>query len=133
MDTINITTKARFDIIDITSQIQSCIAKSNIKSGIAVIFIPHTTAGVSINENADPDVVYDLKNIFNNMIPEHNNYKHYEGNSQAHALSTLTSPSLTVIIENGKIILGTWQNIYFMEYDGPRNRKAYIQIINKGE
>lgn len=133
MDTINITTKARFDIIDITSQIQSCIAKSNIKSGIAVIFIPHTTAGVSINENADPDVVFDLKNIFNNMIPEHNNYKHYEGNSQAHALSTLTSPSLTVIIENGKIILGTWQNIYFMEYDGPRNRKAYIQIINKGE
>lgn len=133
MDTINITTKARFDIIDITSQIQSCIAKSNIKSGIAVIFIPHTTAGVSINENADPDVVFDLKNIFNNMIPEHNNYKHYEGNSQAHALSTLTSPSLTVIIENGKIVLGTWQNIYFMEYDGPRNRKAYIQIINKGE
>lgn len=133
MNTINITTKARFDIIDITSQIQSCITKSNIQSGIAVIFIPHTTAGVSINENADPDVVYDLKNIFNNMIPEHNNYKHYEGNSQAHALSSLTSPSLTVIIENGKIVLGTWQNIYFMEYDGPRNRKAYIQIINKGE
>lgn len=133
MDTINITTKARFDIIDITSQIQSCITKSNVKSGIAVIFIPHTTAGISINENADPDVVYDLKNIFNNMIPEHNHYRHSEGNSQAHALSTLTSPSLTVIIENGKIVLGIWQNIYFMEYDGPRNRKAHIQIINKGE
>ena len=133
MDIININTKNRFDIIDITSQVQSCITHSNIKSGIAVIFIPHTTAGISINENADPDVTFDLKNIFNNLIPEKNNYRHIEGNSQAHALSTLTSPSLTVIIEDGKIMLGTWQNIYFMEYDGPRNRKAYIQIINKGE
>lgn len=131
MDIININTKNRFDIIDITSQVQSCITNANVKSGIAVIFIPHTTAGVTINENADPDVTFDLKNIFNNLIPEKNNYRHIEGNSQAHALSTLTSPSLTVIIEDGKIILGTWQNIYFMEYDGPRNRKAYIQIINK--
>lgn len=131
MDTVNITTKARFDIVDITSQIQSLVTKSEIKSGIAVLFVPHTTAGISINENADPDVINDLKDIFNNMIPEHNNYKHYEGNSQAHALSTLTSPSLTVIIENGEIVLGTWQNIYFMEYDGPRNRKVHIQIINK--
>lgn len=131
MDIININTKNRFDIIDITSQVQSCITNTNVKSGIAVIFIPHTTAGVTINENADPDVTFDLKNIFNNLIPEKNNYRHIEGNSQAHALSTLTSPSLTVIIEDGKIMLGTWQNIYFMEYDGPRNRKAYIQIINK--
>ena len=110
---------------------QSCITNSNVKSGIAVIFIPHTTAGVTINENADNDVKSDLKNIFNNMIPKKNNYRHIEGNSQAHALSTLTSPSLTVIIEDGKLMLGTWQDIYFMEYDGPRNRKAYIQIINK--
>ena len=131
MDIININTKNRFDIIDITSLVQSCITNANVKSGIAVIFIPHTTAGVTINENADPDVTFDLKNIFNNLIPEKNNYRHTEGNSQAHALSTLTSPSLTVIIEDGKIMLGTWQNIYFMEYDGPRNRKAYIQIINK--
>ena len=131
MDIINITTKNRFDIIDITSQVQSCVTNSNVKSGIAVIFIPHTTAGVTINENADNDVKSDLKNIFNNMIPKKNNYRHIEGNSQAHALSTLTSPSLTVIIEDGKLMLGTWQDIYFMEYDGPRNRKAYIQIINK--
>lgn len=100
---------------------------------VLLLFSFHTTAGISINENADTDVVYDLKNIFNNIIPESNNYRHREGNSQAHALSTLTSPSLTVIIENGKIVLGTWQNIYFMEYDGPRNRKAHIQIINTGE
>lgn len=131
METINIKTNSRFDIVDITLQVQNIVSKSNIKSGILVIFIPHTTAGISINENADPDVVYDLKNIFNNMIPEYNNYRHMEGNSQAHALSTLTSPSITLIIENGEIVLGTWQNIYFMEYDGPRNRKAHIQIIEK--
>lgn len=131
METINIKTNSRFDIVDITLQVQNIVSKSNIKSGILVIFIPHTTAGISINENADHDVVYDLKNIFNNMIPEHNNYRHMEGNSQAHALSTLTSPSITLIIENGEIVLGTWQNIYFMEYDGPRNRKAHIQIIEK--
>lgn len=131
MTTIQITTKNRFDIVDITSQVQTIVKNSGISDGIVTIFIPHTTAGVSINENADPDVVFDLKNIFNNMIPEHNNYKHMEGNSQAHALSTLTSPSITLIIENGSIVLGTWQNIYFMEYDGPRNRKAHIQIIGK--
>lgn len=129
MKTIQITTKNRFDIVDITSQVQTIVKNSGISDGIVTIFIPHTTAGVSINENADPDVVFDLKNIFNNMIPEHNNYKHIEGNSQAHALSTLTSPSITLIVENGRIVLGTWQNIYFMEYDGPRNRKAHIKII----
>ena len=129
MDTINIETNNKFDIINITNKIQACIDKSNINSGIAVIFIPHTTAGVSINENADPDVLKDLKQIFNKVIPENDNYKHFEGNSQAHALSTLTSASITVIIENGKLVLGTWQSIYFMEYDGPRQRKAHIKII----
>ena len=129
MKTIQINTKNRFDIVDITSQVQSIVKNSGISDGIVTIFIPHTTAGISINENADPDVIFDLKNIFNHMIPEHNNYKHMEGNSQAHALSTLTSPSITLIIENGSIVIGTWQNIYFMEYDGPRNRKAHIKII----
>lgn len=129
MDTINIETNSKFDIINITNKIQAYIDKSNINSGIAVIFIPHTTAGVSINENADPDILKDLKQIFNKVIPENDNYKHFEGNSQAHALSTLTSASITVIIENGKLVLGTWQSIYFMEYDGPRQRKAHIKII----
>ena len=129
MKTIQINTKNRFDIVDITSQVQSIVKNSGISDGIVTIFIPHTTAGISINENADPDVIFDLKNIFNHMIPEHNNYKHMEGNSQAHALSTLTSPSITLIIENGSIVLGKWQNIYFMEYDGQRNRKAHIKII----
>ena len=129
MDTVTIKTKERFDIINITSHVNGYIKKKNISSGILTIFIPHTTAGVSINENADPDVIYDLKNIFNNMIPEKNNYHHMEGNSQAHALSTLTSPSLNLIIENGQVILGTWQSIYFMEYDGPKSRKIHLKAI----
>ncbi|CRF32746.1 secondary thiamine-phosphate synthase enzyme YjbQ [Brachyspira intermedia] len=131
MHTINVKTKARFDIVDITGEVQKCINDENIENGIAVIFVPHTTAAVGINENADPDVVFDMKNAFNKLVPQHDNYEHREGNSQAHVLSSLVAPSLTVIIENKKIVLGTWQDIYFFEFDGARNRKVYVQIISK--
>ncbi|PTY40209.1 secondary thiamine-phosphate synthase enzyme YjbQ [Brachyspira hampsonii] len=131
MHTINVKTKSRFDIIDITREVQKCIDDENIENGIAVIFVPHTTAAVGINENADPDVVFDMKNAFNKLVPQHDNYEHSEGNSQAHVLSSLVAPSLTVIIENKKIVLGTWQDIYFFEFDGARNRKVYVQIISK--
>ncbi|ASJ20345.1 secondary thiamine-phosphate synthase enzyme YjbQ [Brachyspira hampsonii] len=131
MHTINVKTKARFDIIDITSEVQKCVYDENIENGIAVIFVPHTTAAVGINENADPDVIFDMKNAFNKLVPQHDNYEHSEGNSQAHVLSSLVAPSLTVIIENKKIVLGTWQDIYFFEFDGARNRKVYVQIISK--
>ena len=131
MKTINIKTKSRFDIIDITNEIQKCVNEEKASDGIAVIFTPHTTAAVGINENADPDVVFDMKNAFNKLVPQHDNYRHSEGNSQAHVLSSLVSPSITVIIENSKIVLGTWQNIYFFEFDGSRNRKVHVQIISK--
>lgn len=131
MHTINVKTKSRFDIVDITSDVQKCINEEKIQSGIAVIFVPHTTAAVGINENADPDVVFDIKKAFNKLVPQHDNYEHSEGNSQAHVLSSLVAPSLTVIIENSKIVLGTWQDIYFFEFDGPRSRKVYVQIISK--
>ena len=131
MHTINVKTKARFDIVDITGEVQKCINDENIESGIAVIFVPHTTAAVGINENADPDVVFDMKNAFNKLVPQHDNYEHREGNSQAHVLSSLVAPSLTVIIENKKIVLGTWQDIYFFYFFGARNRKVYVQIISK--
>ncbi|MEI0488944.1 secondary thiamine-phosphate synthase enzyme YjbQ [Brachyspira pulli] len=131
MHTINVKTNARFDIVDITSEVQKCVNEEKIQSGIAVIFVPHTTAAVGINENADPDVVFDMKNAFNKLVPQHDNYEHGEGNSQAHVLSSLVAPSLTVIIENSKIVLGTWQDIYFFEFDGPRNRKVHIQVIGK--
>lgn len=131
MYTINVKTKSRFDIVNITSEVQRCVNEEKIKDGIAVIFTPHTTAAVGINENADPDVVFDIKNAFNKLVPQYDNYEHSEGNSQAHILSSLVSPSITVIIDNSKIILGIWQDIYFFEFDGPRNRKVFIQIIGK--
>ena len=131
MHILNLKTKERIDIVDITADVQDCINLENVEQGIATIFVPHTTAGVGINENADPDVVYDMKKAFNKLVPQFDNYRHLEGNSQAHLLSSLVSPSITVIIENRRIVLGTWQNIYFFEFDGSRNRKVYVQIISK--
>ena len=96
MKTINIKTKSRFDIIDITDEVQKCVNEEKVKEGIAVIFTPHTTAAVGINENADPNVVFDMKNALNKLVPQYDNYEHSEGNSQAHVLSSLVSPSLTV-------------------------------------
>ena len=131
MHTINVKTNSRFDIVDITEEVRRCVLEEKAESGIAVIFTPHTTAGVGINENADSNVLFDMKNAFNKVVAQHDNYRHAEGNSQAHVLSSLVSPSLTVIIENGDIVLGVWQDIYFFEFDGARNRKVYVQVMKQ--
>ncbi|MBM7871398.1 secondary thiamine-phosphate synthase enzyme [Clostridium pascui] len=115
--------------IDITSIVQEEVSKSNVKDGIAVVFIPHTTAGVTINENADPDVVHDILLGLNKAFPEQNGYLHMEGNSHAHIKASLMGSSCSVIVENGRLKLGTWQGIYFCEFDGPRNRKFYVKVI----
>ena len=122
-------THSRTELIDITGQIQQIITENNIRSGICQIFIPHTTAGITINENADPSVVHDILMEINKVIPFNDHYHHLEGNSAAHIKSTLFSPSLAVIIENGSLMLGTWQGIYFCEFDGPRHRKVWVKII----
>ncbi len=122
-------THSRTELIDITGQIQQIITENNIRSGICQIFIPHTTAGITINENADPSVVHDILMEINKIIPFNDHYHHLEGNSAAHIKSTLFSPSLAVIIENGSLMLGTWQGIYFCEFDGPRHRKVWVKII----
>lgn len=122
------TTKPQ-QFIDITSIVQEEVNKSNVKDGIAVVFIPHTTAGVTINENADPDVVHDILAGLNKAFPEENGYLHMEGNSHAHIKASLMGSSCSVIIENGRLKLGTWQGIYFCEFDGPRNRKFYVKVI----
>lgn len=123
------TTKSQ-EFIDITNLINECIRKEKIQNGIAVIFVPHTTAGITINENTDPDVVEDILSSLNKVFPVNGNYRHYEGNSHAHIKASLMGSSLTVIIENGRIKLGTWQGIYFCEFDGPRNRKVYVKIMD---
>jgi len=114
---------------NITPQICEAVTKSGITSGIAVVYCPHTTAGITINENADPDVVTDLLFALNRTFPARAEFRHAEGNSAAHLKASAMGSSATIIIENGKLLLGTWQGIYFCEFDPPRNRKFYVKII----
>lgn len=121
------TNKTQF--IDITYQVQKIISETNIKSGICLVYVPHTTAGLTINENADPSVQKDILKTINKLIPFEDNYLHLEGNSAAHIKASLLGFSQQVIIEDNKLVLGTWQGIYFCEFDGPRNRKVYVKIF----
>jgi len=114
---------------DITSQVQEAVTKSGIQSGICTVFIPHTTAGVTINENADPDVVSDILKEINKIVPFDDNYRHMEGNSAAHIKAGMFGFSEQIIVENGKLVLGTWQGIYFCEFDGPRSREVYVKVL----
>ncbi|MHC1719702.1 MAG: secondary thiamine-phosphate synthase enzyme YjbQ [Clostridiaceae bacterium] len=125
----NIKTKKAQEFINITGIVEEEARNSGVDSGIAYIFVPHTTAGVTINENADPDVTADIIMALNKTFPERDGYLHIEGNSHAHIKASLMGASGSVIIEKGKLKLGTWQGIYFCEFDGPRNRKVYIKII----
>lgn len=125
---INVRTKSRTEFIDITREIRRIVKESGISDGIVTVFIPHTTAAVTINENADPDVVSDIIMEINKIIPFHDSYKHFEGNSAAHIKSSLFGVSESIIIADGELLLGTWQGIYFCEFDGPRHRKVYVKI-----
>ena len=113
--------------IDITGQVRKIVASGNVQNGLCQIFVPHTTAGVTINENADPDVVTDMLAALGKMVPELH-YRHSEGNSPAHVKSSLVGCSITVPISEGRLCLGTWQGIYFCEFDGPRTRKVWVQL-----
>jgi len=115
--------------INITGTVADDVKNSNVRDGIAVIYVPHTTAGVTINENADPDVVRDIISTLDKTYPVNGEYLHIEGNSHAHIKASLMGSSCTVIIKDGKLLLGTWQGIYFCEFDGPRNREYYVKII----
>jgi secondary thiamine-phosphate synthase enzyme len=127
---LDVRTNSQTQFIDITREIQQAVGKSGIKSGICHVFIPHTTAGVTINENADPSVTRDILMELNKVIPFDDNYHHMEGNSAAHIKSSLIGCSINVIIDSGQIQLGTWQGIYFCEFDGPRSRRVWVEIIS---
>ncbi|MCM8794143.1 MAG: secondary thiamine-phosphate synthase enzyme YjbQ [Candidatus Omnitrophica bacterium] len=129
MEKIILKTTKRIDLVDITDKIESLVEKSRVKEGICFLFCPHTTAGLTINENADPSVRYDIMNTLKRIIPENGNYAHTEGNADSHIKSTLFGHSLTIFIENGRLSLGTWQGIYFCEGDGPRQREVWVKII----
>ena len=128
--TLNVKTDMQTQLIDITNQVQKVVNESGVKEGICIIFIPHTTAAVTINENADEDVKTDILKEINKVIPFSDGYRHMEGNSATHIKASLFGFSEQVIIQNGKLLLGTWQGIYFCEFDGPRSRKAYVKIIS---
>lgn len=127
--TIMIQTHSRSEILDITSEVYKAVEESKQKEGFCHIFVPHTTTGITINENADPNVKVDILKELNKIIPFEDDYHHLEGNSAAHIKSSLIGSSVMVIIENGQLKLGTWQGIFLCEFDGPRLRKAWIKII----
>ncbi len=124
-----VSTSRRQEFICIDHIVHKAVKESGIENGICTVFTPHTTSGITINEHADPDVVRDIIMELDKIVPLNDNYAHMEGNSAAHIKSSLMGPSLQVIIENGSVCLGTWQGIYFCEFDGPRNRKVWISVI----
>ena len=128
--TINLSSDKRSQLIDITSDIEEIIRNSNLKNGYIIIYVPHTTAGILINEGVDPDVQEDILDTLEILVPKNSKYKHMEGNSDAHIKSTLIGPSTIVLVENSRLLLGTWQHIFFYEGDGPRNRKIYVKLIS---
>lgn len=129
MKTIQLSTSGRVDFIDITREVQTYVQETGITSGIISIYVPHTTCGITINEHADPDVVRDIKMQLTKLAPLNADYQHYEGNSDSHIKSSLVGASETVIIENGQLVLGTWQGIFLCDFDGPRTRKVHLKIV----
>ena len=127
---IPVRTTSHTQMIDITRQVQQAVSESGVIDGICIIFIPHTTAAVTINENADPDVQTDFMKEINKIVPWEDGYLHMEGNAAAHLKASMMGFSETVIIKDGRLVLGTWQGIYFLEYDGARNRKVIVKVMS---
>ena len=125
----NVRTRSKTELLDITNEVFNAIEETGVKEGVAIVYVPHTTAGVTINENADPSVKRDILMELNKVIPFDDNYSHLEGNAAAHIKSSIIGASINLIIKNGRPILGTWQGIFFCEFDGPRTRKVFIKVL----
>ncbi len=126
---LNVSTRARTDLVDITAMVAAVVKKSGIKSGLCYVYVPHTTAGVTINENADPAVCQDIETILDRLVPWSGGYAHSEGNSAAHVKASMMGFTATIPLERGQLLLGTWQGIYFCDFDGPRNRKVLVKVV----
>ncbi|MCX7926879.1 MAG: secondary thiamine-phosphate synthase enzyme YjbQ [Candidatus Omnitrophica bacterium] len=131
MEQIEINTHSRIELVDITALVEKVVAKSKVQTGICVIFCPHTTAGLTINENADPSVKRDIIKTLSLIVPQKADYQHQEGNADSHIKSSLFGSSISVIIEEAKLMLGTWQGIFFCESDGPRRRQVWVKVIKE--
>jgi len=129
LSNFNVRTGGETDWINITGEVQKIVSASGVREGICVVFVPHTTAAVTINENADPDVPRDVNLALNIISPDRREFHHSEGNSAAHTKTSLVGPSITLIVTDGRLLLGTWQGIWFNEYDGPRTRKVHVRVM----
>ena len=123
-----VSTRAQAQLVDITAQVQTAVRESGVRSGVAQVFVPHTTAGITINEDADPSVAADMLAALERVVPEDAPYRHAEGNSPAHVKASMMGSCQTVLVEDGKLLLGTWQGIYLCEFDGPRTRRVIVKV-----
>lgn len=128
MREIRVSTSSHTELVDITTDVQRAVSESGVQDGVCHIYVPHTTAGVTINENADPSVREDILMELNRVIPLEDNYKHLEGNSAAHIKASIVGSSETILVERGRLVLGTWQGIFFCEFDGPRSRRVLTKV-----
>ncbi len=131
IQTFQVKSSRRIEFIDITSSVQGSVQKSGVSEGICCVFVPHTTAAVTINENADPSVTQDILMMMDKIVPFEGGYHHLEGNSPAHIKSSLLGCSKTIFVESGRLVLGTWQGIFFCEFDGPRSRKVFVKVLKE--
>ena len=129
MKTLSVKTNRRTQFVDITREVEQAVGESGVKSGVCYVYVPHTTAGIVINEHADPDVAGDVAGIFDRLIPRQGPYRHAEGNTDAHMKAILAGTSQTILVENGKLALGTWQGVFLCEFDGPRLRTVLMKIV----
>ena len=132
IERIHVKTSAKTELLNITTSVQGVVQKTGVKEGVCIVFVPHTTAAVTINENADPSVPRDILMELNKIVPFQDGYQHGEGNSAAHIKASLTGFSQTVFVESGRLVLGTWQGIFFCEFDGPRSREVYVRVVASG-
>ena len=129
MHTLHVRTERRTQLVEITPEVQAVVTKAGVESGICHLYVPHTTAAIAINEHADPDVASDVEAALDRLVPLRGPYKHSEGNSDSHMKAILVGATQTVFVENGRLVLGRWQGIFFCEFDGPRERKLYMKIV----
>lgn len=129
MEQFTVRTRERFEMIDVTGEVRSALKRSGVESGVCYVFVPHTTAAVTINENADPDVPRDILAETDKIVPLDDRYRHIEGNSAAHIKASLFGASETLLVEEGALVLGTWQSVFFCEFDGPRMRRLVVRCV----
>jgi secondary thiamine-phosphate synthase enzyme len=128
--TVSVKTTARVELVDVTHLVRQEVEKEGVKDGLCVVYVPHTTSGITINEGADPAVCSDIINKLKQLVPPHDGYRHMEGNSDSHIKASIMGSSVTVLVEGGRLVLGTWQKIFYCEFDGPRSRKFFVKTVN---